>query len=72
MKVSVMKYVFHFTWDKGACVWIATSDDIPNTKKPGNIKSPGLFYHLYSLYTIPCAFIASATFRNPAMLAPVT
>ena len=28
--------------------------------------------HIDSLYTKPCAFIASATLINPAMLAPIT
>ena len=28
--------------------------------------------HIFLLYTIPCAFIASATFKKPAILAPVT
>ena len=24
-----MEYIIRFTWDSDACVWIATSDDIP-------------------------------------------
>lgn len=24
-----MEYIINFTWDDEACVWIATSDDIP-------------------------------------------
>ncbi|MBQ6903430.1 MAG: DUF1902 domain-containing protein [Lachnospiraceae bacterium] len=24
-----MEYVINFTWDPEACVWIATSDDVP-------------------------------------------
>lgn len=24
-----MEYIVNFTWDNEACVWIATSDDIP-------------------------------------------
>lgn len=24
-----MEYIINFTWDKEACVWIATSNDIP-------------------------------------------
>ena len=31
-----------------------------------------LMSKLFSYYTIPCAFIASATLRKPAMLAPAT
>ena len=41
-------------------------------KKSGASIAKGSALFLYQAYTIPWAFMASATFRKPAMLAPAT
>ncbi len=43
-----------------------------NCKKSGASIAKGSALFLYQAYTIPWAFMASATFRKPAMLAPAT